>query len=225
MHKILTSCLVASVLITACNSGSGTRRSQAATNAPVSLPGLTASPGATVAAPTNSAPIIGTPATGNGAAIVPAASTAAVTTAKGTNPPHGQPGHRCDVAVGAPLDSKPAPSVTLPATTAQPQAAAITPTPAAVTTPAPATTTVAKGTNPPHGQPGHRCDIAVGAPLDSKPGTGMPTPTQATPTAMATPAPAATPAADANGVRINPPHGQPGHDCSVQVGQPLPSKQ
>ena len=27
----------------------------------------------------------------------------------------------------------------------------------------------ASGMNPPHGQPGHRCDIAVGAPLNSKP--------------------------------------------------------
>jgi hypothetical protein len=24
-----------------------------------------------------------------------------------------------------------------------------------------------------------------------------------------------------NGVRLNPPHGEPGHDCGVQVGQPL----
>ena len=29
------------------------------------------------------------------------------------------------------------------------------------------------GMNPPHGQPGHRCDIAVGAPLSSPPGTGQ----------------------------------------------------
>ena len=26
----------------------------------------------------------------------------------GLNPPHGQPGHRCEIPVGAPLDSKPA---------------------------------------------------------------------------------------------------------------------
>jgi hypothetical protein len=31
----------------------------------------------------------------------------------------------------------------------------------------PVTTTVAKGMNPQHGQAGHRCDIAVGAPLNS----------------------------------------------------------
>ena len=34
---------------------------------------------------------------------------------------------------------------------------------------------IAPGMNPPHGQPGHRCDIAVGAPLDSPPGK-QPTP-------------------------------------------------
>jgi len=37
-------------------------------------------------------------------------------TAPGMNPPHGQPGHRCDIAVGAALDSKPAPTpVAVPA--------------------------------------------------------------------------------------------------------------
>ena len=35
--------------------------------------------------------------------------------------------------------------------------------------------TIAPGMNPPHGQPNHRCDIAVGAPLDSPPGK-QPTP-------------------------------------------------
>lgn len=70
------------------------------------------------------------------------------------NPPHGQPGHRCEIAVGAPLNSKPAPAVTS--------------TPATVTAqPAPQKTL--PGMNPPHGEPGHRCDIAIGAPLNSKP--------------------------------------------------------
>ncbi|MCS3867753.1 hypothetical protein J3D55_000669 [Chryseobacterium ginsenosidimutans] len=36
------------------------------------------------------------------------APTAAVT-APGMNPPHGQPGHRCDIPVGQPLNSKPVP--------------------------------------------------------------------------------------------------------------------
>jgi len=35
-------------------------------------------------------------------------------TAPGMNPPHGQPGHRCDIAVGAPLNSPPAKTTTSP---------------------------------------------------------------------------------------------------------------
>lgn len=68
----------------------------------------------------------------------------------GMNPEHGQPGHRCDLPVGAPLSGAPATS---------PQ---VTPVQS------PASTTpikVADGLNPPHGQPGHRCDIQVGEPL------------------------------------------------------------
>ena len=33
-------------------------------------------------------------------------------TARGMNPPHGQPNHRCDIAVGAPLNSPPGPTAT-----------------------------------------------------------------------------------------------------------------
>lgn len=50
--------------------------------------------------------------------------------------------------------------------------------------------------NPAHGAPGHRCDIAVGQPLDSKP-------------------------VPQNNANINPPHGQPGHRCDIAVGAPL----
>lgn len=90
-------------------------------------------------------------------ATQPAVQGATPTTAPGMNPPHGQPGHRCDINVGAPLNSKPVP----PATTAP-----------VSTVPASSignTTATAPGMNPPHGQPGHRCDISVGAPLNSKP--------------------------------------------------------
>jgi len=78
------------------------------------------------------------------------------------NPPHGQPGHRCDIAVGVPLDSPPGTGKTT--TPVNPQLNSMT-----QTAPAPST---APGMNPPHGQPNHRCDIAVGVPLDSPPGTG-----------------------------------------------------
>ena len=91
--------------------------------------------------------------------VKPAQTQTTSTSTAGLNPPHGQPGHRCDISVGAPLDSKPsAPTVT---TTAPQQQQVVMPQP---TAPAAATKTAA-GTNPPHGQPGHRCDIAVGAPL------------------------------------------------------------
>ena len=83
------------------------------------------------------------------------------------NPPHGQPGHRCDIAVGAPLNSKPAPNGAAQPTVVTTQQPAQNNT---VVTQMPAQKT-APGMNPPHGEPGHRCDIAVGAPLNSKPAT------------------------------------------------------
>ncbi|RRA95273.1 hypothetical protein EG242_06530 [Paenimyroides viscosum] len=100
-------------------------------------------------------------------------------------------------------------------------------------------TEVAVGMNPAHGQPGHRCDIPVGAPLNSPPGQG----------AGQTAAPAAQPSqggflggGDAQAQapaqqqaaapkqetapgmkgKPNPAHGQPGHRCDISVGQPLP---
>ena len=91
---------------------------------------------------------------------VPVTATAAnnaAATVPGMNPPHGQPGHRCDIAVGAPLNSPPAKPATT--TTGQP----------VITSSTPAQAKTAPGMNPAHGQPGHRCDIAVGAPLNSPP--------------------------------------------------------
>ncbi len=86
-------------------------------------------------------------------------------TAEGMNPPHGQPGHRCEIPVGAPLNSAP---TTAPANNSGSVKPAISTTPmtsipAPTSTSAPAQT--AHGMNPPHGQPGHDCAIAVGAPL------------------------------------------------------------
>lgn len=78
--------------------------------------------------------------------------------AKGMNPAHGQPNHRCDIAVGAPLNSPVAPAKSNPETPKTVTTTTTTPNPVA-TTPTP------EGMNPPHGQEKHRCDIAVGAPL------------------------------------------------------------
>lgn len=94
--------------------------------------------------------------------------TQAAPTAAGMNPPHGQPNHRCDIAVGAPLSS---PKGAMPnATTPPPPPPMPQPTPQgkASITPvdmASGTTATKPGMNPPHGQAGHLCEIAVGAPL------------------------------------------------------------
>lgn len=89
-------------------------------------------------------------------------------TPKGMNPPHGQPNHRCDIPVGAPLNSKPAAAT---AATPVPSSGEISknitvqpPVPALLSTGS-ANVVTPEGMNPPHGQAGHRCDIAVGAPL------------------------------------------------------------
>lgn len=74
--------------------------------------------------------------------------------------------------------------------------------------------------NPAHGLPGHRCDIAVGAPLNSPANPNGPAPVQMQ--APQTNAPIMQQAPiNAAGVKLNPPHGQPGHDCSIEVGKPL----
>lgn len=80
--------------------------------------------------------------------------------APGMNPAHGQPGHRCDIQVGAPLSSPPGKPAAQPVTT--PVQQSVQGAPSILTAPAGNT---AVGMNPAHGQPGHRCDIAVGAPL------------------------------------------------------------
>jgi hypothetical protein len=92
-------------------------------------------------------------------------------TPKGMNPPHGQPNHRCDIAVGAPLNSKPAGPATTTTATPAPASGEVSknitvqpPVPSLLSTSS-ANTETAEGMNPPHGQAGHRCDIAVGAPL------------------------------------------------------------
>ena len=103
-------------------------------------------------------------------------------TAPGMNPPHGQPGHRCDISVGAPLNSKPAPATPPTTVSTTPQQPQVT------MKEIPTTTKTAPGMNPPHGEPGHRCDIAAGAALNSKPAAPAANPVQVmTPPALLTP--------------------------------------
>lgn len=75
------------------------------------------------------------------------------------NPEHGQPYHDCALPVGAPFNTKQvAPVTTVPTETPQNN------TPAPATPPVSATQKEAR-LNPAHGQPGHTCDLPVGAPL------------------------------------------------------------
>lgn len=149
-------------------------------------------------------------------------SAAAAVTAPGMNPPHGQPGHRCDIPVGQPLNSKPAQAAT--ATTNQAQAIQIDPNSLqpgkfSVENGKAQNIKTAKGMNPPHGEPGHRCDIPVGQPLNSKPAAPQPVPQNI---AQNTPAPVPTPAPTGPKPALNPAHGEAWHNCSVKVGDPLP---
>jgi hypothetical protein len=84
------------------------------------------------------------------------------------NPEHGKPGQRCDIAVGAPLNNAPAANTTQPAATITPSISPATVQPA-ITPAAPSVNADGVALNPELGKPGHRCDIAVGAPLNSNP--------------------------------------------------------
>lgn len=90
-----------------------------------------------------------------------------VSVAKGMNPAHGQPLHRCDIAVGAPLNSPVAVPKNTPSTqqTTPQLSQSVATDPANTATTPVVTTPTPEGMNPPHGQTNHRCDIAVGAPL------------------------------------------------------------
>lgn len=138
-----------------------------------------------------------------------------VAKATGMNPPHGQPGHRCDIAVGIPLDSPPGTGKSTPSVSSQLNATAQTTT----------TPSTAPGMNPPHGQPNHRCDIAVGVPLHSPAGMGKSTsPVVSGQNIPLNTAASQIPAATTpTATGMNPPHGQPNHRCDIGVGVPLDS--
>lgn len=70
--------------------------------------------------------------------------------------------------------------------------------------------------NPAHGLPGHRCDLPVGAPLTASAGSTL----NSTSTNQA-PSTSVSPIRVDQTPKVNPPHGEPGHDCAVPVGSPL----
>ena len=155
-------------------------------------------------------------------------SPAPMATAPGMNPPHGQPGHRCDIPVGQPLNGKPAAAPTTQNinvgnnNVVQIDPNAVSPGKITIDNNGKQIKT-APGMNPPHGQPGHRCDIPVGQPLSSKP---APAQQPAQNTVQVTPPPAPAPASQNLAMgekpKINPAHGEPWHSCSLKVGDPLP---
>ncbi|GAB0155052.1 hypothetical protein CHRYSEOSP005_03120 [Chryseobacterium sp. Alg-005] len=163
----------------------------------------------------------------NQAGIQPAQTAAPVAqaTAPGMNPPHGQPGHRCDIPVGQPLNGKPAQAGSAQNVTVgnnqtiQIDPNAMKPGKFTVDSKTGKPVKTAPGMNPPHGEPGHRCDIPVGQPLNSKP---APAPQPAQTIAQNTPAPVQQPAPTGEKPKVNPAHGEPWHNCAVKVGDPLP---
>jgi hypothetical protein len=168
-HLAIATCFI----LIACNSSIDQNRDQITTQAEVEKTGNAQAAGAS------------TPVTNS--QLQPAAitlPTAASGATKRLNPAHGQPGHDCAVAVGAPLNTAPVQSgaasvapinrtaTTTPVTAPQAGVAPVS------SQPAPASSISAqqpqlgganvKSTarlNPAHGQPGHNCDVAVGQPL------------------------------------------------------------
>ena len=82
-------------------------------------------------------------------------------------------------------------------------------------------------TNPAHGQPGHDCALPVGAPLkqniNTSQATTIPAPTTTVPVTAQPSTPQPIAQQPSKGEKLNPAHGQPGHDCAIPVGAPLKS--
>ncbi|REC80297.1 hypothetical protein DRF60_00860 [Chryseobacterium elymi] len=139
------------------------------------------------------------------------------------NPPHGQPGHRCDIPVGQPLNVSPTAIQTAPGqnpnNAIKIDANSMSAGKVAINNNAQPVKT-APGMNPPHGQPGHRCDIPVGQPLNSKPAPA-PTPQPVQSAAQNVPGPVTAAPPTGEKPKLNPAHGEPWHNCALKVGDPL----
>lgn len=172
LKLIFSSLLVFTILLSSCKKEEEEAAATSTTPKEIIMPRVQAIPSGTYVPLNNQnvAPVQSQTITPN-----QAVTQTPVVTKPGMNPPHGQPGHRCDIAVGAPLNSpvaKPASKGTAtmpPATiTSMPTSTTTTTNPSTPAILNTETTTTAPGMNPPHGQEGHVCSIAVGAPLPKK---------------------------------------------------------
>lgn len=150
MQKVLYGFLTALVLV-ACNKEEKEETAQAP--APSAIEAATASGSASAPVTYTTLPAQQAPGAGTPAGVK-------------LNPPHGEPGHLCEIAVGAPLPVEgvlPAPVETAPE-----RPMPIDPGATSIIN-QPLNTVVFNGPkpkfNPPHGQPWHTCDLEVGAPL------------------------------------------------------------
>ena len=154
MKKILTSALLISLMVVSCKKEETAPVTDTTTETTLATPvesSETATPVEVVTAPESN--MMMQPTTNSGA----------------INPAHGQPGHRCEIPVGAPLNTAPAAANTpaavqksAPTPANAPQLGAVNPNGAQNSS---ANQVTPPGMNPPHGQPGHTCSVAVGAPL------------------------------------------------------------
>lgn len=242
-HKNIFLLLFTVLFFAACNNGSKEQKVNTGNSDKLIMPTVPVSPTVQQPVQTQSQPnttIISQPNVNVNQPVIPVTSITpvATTTGAGLNPEHGKPGHRCDIAVGAPLNSKPITPTVATSPTNNTPVTINTTSPVEIQKTVTSTSTdgsiTKAGLNPEHGKPGHRCDIAVGAPLDSKPAaataiTTTPvnntpvTPTISQPVTPILPATNnTTPGTAATG--LNPEHGKPGHRCDIAVGAPLNSK-
>lgn len=183
MNKIITgACIVLACCFSACANTDDQDDASILTNMDSSKPATIITDSQNLVKPTTLLPASGPEMT----QPVINSGSLSTTVAAGMNPAHGLPNHRCDIAVGAPLNSSPTKPGANPLPAANSPVIQTTPAPAQMTK---ATTITPKGMNPQHGEPGHRCDIAVGAPLNS-PVTKQPTQTL---TPVSVPAPVIAP--------------------------------
>ena len=113
MNKLIPVAIFATLLISC-----GNNNSRPDTDKSLGIP--------QISAPAESSPVI-SPLTDSNAlpqvqVTQPVSPVAAPSTVK-VNPPHGQPGHRCDLQVGAPLDGSPAPAAAAPSINTTPAVA------------------------------------------------------------------------------------------------------